>query len=265
MSLKLPKLANWLGVLLAIYVFVIGIGAAVLVVVIFPSQAADGTMTFGVRSLSSTRGLLLLAFTAGIAGSFLHTAQSLTSYLGNKDFKPSWTTWYLLRPWIGGTLGIAVYMVVRAGMVGGAGGVSSEGVNPYGVAALGLLGGWFSKTTTDKLQEVFETLFKTDQDRQRKNKLRAVPVPVVEEVKPSPVPAGANEITLVGKNFMEGAKVLVNDQELAAALENEELKVNLTALTARPTSGQKASIRVKNPEEVEPTKPISEPKEIEFG
>ena len=34
------------------------------------------------------------------------------------------------------------------------------------------LSGWFSKTTTDKLQEVFETLLKTDQDKKRKDKLR---------------------------------------------------------------------------------------------
>ena len=45
-------------------------------------------------------------------------------------------------------------------------------MNPYGIVAIGILGGWFSKATTDKLQEVFETLFKTDADKQRKDKLQ---------------------------------------------------------------------------------------------
>ena len=64
-------------------------------------------------------------------------------------------------------LGLAIYFVMRAGLIGSAG-----DVNPYGLVSMGLLGGWFSKTTTDKLQEVFETLFKTDQDAERTDKLK---------------------------------------------------------------------------------------------
>jgi hypothetical protein len=71
-----------------------------------------------------------------------------------------------LRPWIGAVLAFAVYFALRAGLVTGA-----EGLNPYGVVATGVLAGWFSETTTDKLQEVFGTLFKTDEDRIRKDKL----------------------------------------------------------------------------------------------
>ena len=183
-----------LGLLLVFYLLFIGIGAAVLLIINFPNLN-DGNLVFshldgdkpqfillvphldgyklqllffGTIINSSDSILLILAFLSGVAGSFLHTAQSLSSYIGNGTFKASWAVWYFLRPWIGGILGFAVYLVLRAGLVGGG---SVVNINPYGVVSLGILGGWFSKTTTDKLQEVFETLFKTDADKQRKDKL----------------------------------------------------------------------------------------------
>lgn len=167
----------WLAVVLVIYLLVIGIGAAALVAVNFPTESGGaidftddgqgGIVFIPLGTLrSSDQGLALLALLAGVAGSFIHAAQSLSSYIGNKAFRASWTAWYLLRPWIGGVLGVGLYFAIRAGVVSG-----PSTVNPYVVVAFGLLGGWFSKTTTDKLQEVFATLFKTDQDEQRLDKL----------------------------------------------------------------------------------------------
>ena len=172
------KAEFWFAMFLLLYLLVVGFGAAVGVIMNFPTEGQNGIvfphgsantpefLPFG-KLDSPEQGLILLAALAGIAGSFLHAAQSLSSYVGNASFKASWTMWYLLRPWIGGVLGIAIYVALRAGLVG-----SVSAVNPYGVVALGLLGGWFSKTTTDKLQEVFNTLFKTDEDTKRKNKLQ---------------------------------------------------------------------------------------------
>ncbi len=167
----------WLALALVIYLLVIGVGAAAVVTINFPTDSG-GQTTFaddgqgGIVFIplgtlrSPDQGLALLALLAGIAGSFIHAAQSLSSYIGNKAFKASWTAWYLLRPWIGGVLGVGLYFAIRAGVVSG-----PSTVNPYVVVAFGLLGGWFSKTTTDKLQEVFGTLLKTDQDEQRHDKL----------------------------------------------------------------------------------------------
>jgi hypothetical protein len=170
---------SWVALALVIYLLVLGIGAAIGVVVNFPSEK-DGVVHFvedaqgrpvfvpQLNIRSTDQGLVLIAFLAGVAGSFLHAAQSLTSYVGNDQFKSSWAAWYFLRPWIGGILGFAMYFVFRAGLVAGV-----AAVNPFGVVSIGVLGGWFSKTTTDKLQEVFETLFKTDADKERANKLDA--------------------------------------------------------------------------------------------
>jgi hypothetical protein len=171
---------------LILYLFVVGLTATSLVALNFPQEMNDtvvfpeegGRILFvpSIRVNSTEQALVLLAFFAGVAGSFLHTAQSLTSYIGNAQFKSSWAAWYVMRPWIGGILGFSLYFVFRAGLVAGA-----SAVNPFGVVAIGVLGGWFSKTTTDKLQEVFETLFKTDADRQRSHKLRPIESPMLSE------------------------------------------------------------------------------------
>ena len=151
----------FLATVLVAYLLGVGISAAAIVIVNFPVEA-DNVLTlpnggefvpFG-KAPSVEHAMLAPAFAAGVAGSFLHAAQSLATYLGNGVFKASWTAWYFLRPWIGGVLGFAIFFVIRAGLIGGSG---VQSVNPYGLIAVALLGGWFSKTTTDKLQEVFES------------------------------------------------------------------------------------------------------------
>lgn len=133
----------------------------------FPNKGSDGFAfsPFGF-SITIDQGLILLALLSGITGSFIHTAQSIASYLGNEKFKENWIVWYLLRPWIGCVLGLSVYIVIRAGLVS-----APSAVTPYGVVALGLLGGWFSKPAADKLEEVFEMFFKTNKDEKRSDKL----------------------------------------------------------------------------------------------
>ncbi|REJ85126.1 MAG: hypothetical protein DWQ36_14690 [Acidobacteria bacterium] len=115
----------------------------------------------------SESGMILIAVLAGAIGAFLHAAQSLISYAGNGDFKPSWTLWYVLRPAIGAVLGIFLYFVFRAGLLS----ASAGDVNPYGVVALALLGGLFSKQATDKLAEVFDQFFSNRGDLEREDKL----------------------------------------------------------------------------------------------
>ena len=172
------KAEFWLAVFLVAYLLVVGVGATVAVILNFHQRMEMASSFLRIKPkkpqlipfgaiASDDQGLVVLALLAGIAGSFLHAGQSLITFIGNGSFKASWTAWYFLRPWIGGVLGFSLYFALRAGLISGA-----QGVNPYGVIALGLLGGWFSKTTTDKLQEVFSTLFKTNEDENRKDKLQ---------------------------------------------------------------------------------------------
>lgn len=112
---------------------------------------------------------LLIAVLSGALGSYIHAATSFVDYLGNRRFVKSWTWWYLLRPFIGVALALLIYFAVRGGLIGASTGAG--GLSPYGVAAIAGMAGLFSKQATDKLREVFETLFKTDHPPERSDKL----------------------------------------------------------------------------------------------
>lgn len=242
--------SRWLTTALALYLFVIGLGATLLIALNFP-ELRDNAVHFpkeggqivfvpNITVRSTEQGLVLLAFLAGVAGSFLHAAQSLASYLGNDQFKSSWTSWYMLRPWIGGILGFALYFAFRAGLV-----ASSAGVNAFGVVAIGVLGGWFSKTTTDKLQEVFEILFKTDADRHRKDKLTPNGPPVIDSIDPKTITPAADALTIVGKRFPKNVLVEIDSQTLKATTVSEgRVTVNVRQLSPRPTGD--VPLRVKD-------------------
>jgi hypothetical protein len=246
-----------LATLLVFYLLVVAGGGVFYLIYNFPSKP-NGEWKFPHGPESSDRGMLLLAAVAGATGSFIHGAQSLSSYLGNREFKPSWAAWYFLRPWVGGVLALAIYFVIRAGLVAGTG-----LIDPHSVVALGLLGGWFSKTTTDKLQEVFETLFKTDEDKKRKDKLTPIAKPIIESIEPSRVPPGHDQLIIKGKNFQKEARVNVGDTKLIPTFESSErLSVSLSDLPQRPTPGSKVTVQVENPKG---PNPLSDGKEIEFA
>lgn len=103
---------------------------------------------------------LALVAVAGALGSYIHLATSFADYLGNRQFVSSWKWWYVLRPFIGSALAEAVYFAARGGLISGGAGAGE--LSPYGIAALAGLTGMFSKQATDKMREVFETLFKTE-------------------------------------------------------------------------------------------------------
>ncbi|HMD99870.1 MAG TPA: hypothetical protein VKM93_21395 [Terriglobia bacterium] len=107
---------------------------------------------------TEVRFLALVAL-VGALGSYIHLATSFADYLGNRQFMKSWTWWYVLRPFIGSALAVAVYFAARGGLVSGA---APADLSLYGVSAIAGLTGMFSKQATDKLREVFETLFKTE-------------------------------------------------------------------------------------------------------
>ena len=223
---------------LIVYLLLFGLGSAVTLIRLFPQTDEDQKLQF-LYGLSADQGLIIMAMLGGMTGSFLHAAQSLISFIGNKSFKSSWGPWYALRPWIGAILGLTIYFAFRAGFISG-----PNAANPYGVVAIGLLGGWFSKTTTDKLQEVFETMFTTAQDAKRKDKLE-LEQPIIDSVTPSPVPPTTNDLEIIGKHFHEGAKVVVDAQEIDAMfISSAKLKATVAQ---RPAAGTNASVHVKNP------------------
>jgi hypothetical protein len=112
---------------------------------------------------------LLITVLAGALGSYIHAATSFVDFIGNRKFVKSWTWWYLLRPFIGVALALLMYFATRGGLISSTTG--ADGLSPFGVAAIAGMAGLFSKQATDKLREVFEALFKTENPPDRSDKL----------------------------------------------------------------------------------------------
>ena len=156
--------------------------------------------------------LLVLVMTAGGLGSFIHTATSFGDYVGNKTMARSWFLWYILRPFIGMTLSLVFYLVVRGGFLSA--GTNAGSINPFGIAALAGLVGMFSKQATDKLNEVFNTLFRTapgEGDEKRKDNLTN-PIPSITDVEPKKIEAFTKNliVTVKGTGFVKGAAMRIN-------------------------------------------------------
>lgn len=189
-----PDTANTTKTLLGIYLMLSILLFAYLLIEFWPvvvlkndKQAWDGMVTLWIGSsfqVVDAIRLLIIVILSGAIGSYIHATTSFVTYVGNKSFVPSWTWWYLLRPFIGMALALVFYFVIRGGLLSA--GSETADVSHYGIAAVAGLVGIFSKQATDKLEEVFTNLFRTEQgkgDDQRRDKLGDI-LPVMEKMLP---------------------------------------------------------------------------------
>ena len=205
--------------LIAAIAGVVGLALVVTLVAVFPAAtAATATTDPGAQSvpllfgllrpkLSSDATLLLLVVLASAVGSFVHVATSFSNYAGRNRFEISWVSWYALRCLIGAALATVFYFVVRAGFFSGD--ASNSAVNAYGIAAVAGFVGLFSRQATDKLRELFDTLFKTDGSEDDVD-------PVLGAVTPNPVTAGGLPVTLTlaGAGFVRASEVRIDGRAL---------------------------------------------------
>jgi len=174
------------------------------------------SLTFDVHTSLDER-LIFLVIVAGAIGSYIHSATSFADYVGNRKFASSWIWWYALRPFVGVALALIFYFVVRAGFLTG----GANDVSPYGVASMAALAGMFSKQATDKLEEVFTTLFRPAPgkgDAKRGDKLTA---PTISGLLPKEGPvAGGTVVTITGTGFVDKPAVKFGGQSGAVTFEN---------------------------------------------
>jgi hypothetical protein len=102
---------------------------------------------------------ILIVLLTGALGSYVHATTSFVTFVGNRSLVTSWTWWYILRPFIGSSLALIFYFVIRGGLLST--GTEAANVSIFGIAAISGMVGMFSKQATDKLKELFDTLFKT--------------------------------------------------------------------------------------------------------
>ncbi len=275
--------------------FVVVVGTALLIVFglaliaslvnLWPSIELATTATSGTGASANTRttvrllfalvtvkvtpsmALLLLVVLTGMLGSLVHAATSFTDFVGNRRFYVSWTAWYLLRPVVGASLAVLLYFAVRGGFLSD--GAQSSSINPYGIAAIAGLAGLFSKQATDKLREVFETLFhvsSTAGDAQRKDDL-ANAVPVLASAEPAHLVAGLppaglpadTTLILHGEHFhgsattgringLAQATEVLSSQQIKLAVPKEFTAnrgaLTITVFTAPPGGGESAALIV---------------------
>lgn len=194
--------------------------------------------------------LILLVIAAGALGSYIHSATSYADYRGNRQFGPSWLLWYMLRPLVGVCLALIVYFAMRGGLlsmvINGETAKKPDNINPFGIAAISGLTGMFSKQASDKLAEVFTTLFKSQGDQLRRDSLATAPAPTMKKVDPEKGPeAGGTPITITGTGFVKEAKVFFADKQALRVVVASD-----TTITADTPEGKGVvDVAVINPDE----------------
>lgn len=168
--------------------------------------------------------LLLIVLLAGALGSHIHGLQSLADFVGNRTLTASWFWWYITRPFIGMAMALVFYAVLRGGFLAG---TPADGrlVNAFAVLAVAALVGMFSDTAALKLADVFDTLFKTAD--QRGGRLAA---PVIDTLDPASVKVGAaGVVTIVGDRLGKATTVRLDREDHAPSMVSEKkLQFTLT-------------------------------------
>ena len=150
-------------VAMAIYLVLLSVALICGLVLFWPSATSAGQAASSAAfrswtfSMSSEVRLLLIVVLAGALGGQVHALRSLSWFVGNRALVRSWLLFYFLRPFVGATLALVFYFVIRAGFFSL--GSTVEQTSVYGFTALATLVGMFSEQATEKLQKVATNLF----------------------------------------------------------------------------------------------------------
>lgn len=173
--------------------------------------------------------LIIIVLLCGALGSAVHAATSFATYVGNRSFVNSWAWWYFLRIPIGMGLAGILYFALRGGFFSPVSNGSvhpQDIVNPFGFAAIAALAGMFSKQATDKLKEIFDNLFRTDENSQRTDKLGKFAIETVEPTQL--VVSQANPVlTVTGKGLTAQLKVTIASSERDYDLNADKMTICL--------------------------------------
>jgi hypothetical protein len=173
--------------------------------------------------------------TFGALGACIHGALAFTAYVGTRRAEASWTSWYLLRPFMGMALAILFYSLFREGLV--AQRVTAEQINVFFMVGMAGLVGLFSKATVKKLQEVFDRTTLPDpeaafQRRGATPPAQPVSAPSIDPLA-APISTGTAPVSLKlkGKNFVKDSSIEINGEkqpaESVAFVSLEELTLTL--------------------------------------
>jgi hypothetical protein len=201
--------------------------------------------------VDKSTGLLLLALLMGAIGGYVHAATSFVSYIGNRQFKASWGWWYALRALIGAALALLAYVALRGGFLTGNSTTTTANIDAYGVATVSGLVGLFSKQATDKLEEVFNTAFRTGAgigDAQRKDSITPE-APTINALDPASFSiANPKPIAIKGAGFNKAAVVKLDGTQVPATRRSES-QIDVGAVPPALALPGAVRVTVMNPDE----------------
>ena len=197
--------------------------------------------------------MLLTVILAGAIGSLIHTLTSFGDYVGNRRLSTSWMWWFVLRTPIGIALAIVSYLILRGGLIVPTLQTPKDGnlqeatvlLNPYGIAAFAALAGMFSRQATDKLREVFETVFTAQKAVPRSEPLKGEPATIT--VEPAELSQGFPQVlTVSGSGFDKDIKATLEGKSREVQwISDKQLKI--TAVDDDVATVGKIELVLKNP------------------
>jgi hypothetical protein len=172
----IPTVDKFWIVGLMFYLVALGVISVWALIAFFPCEtAAEAASTcskvvgfmFWNFTVSSEVRMILLVLVAGALGSLIHGFRSLFWYVGNRGFVRSWILMYFLLPFIGSSLSLIFYFVIRGGLFSPS--ATVDATSPFGFIGLAGLVGMFSNRAALKLQEIAESIFSTNESTKGKD------------------------------------------------------------------------------------------------
>ncbi len=169
--------ANWFWIIvLTIYLVALGIVLFWALIAFFPCSIVNEAETSTCSNVvfmawtftvTSELRLILLVIITGALGSLVHGFRSLFWYVGNRAFASSWILMYFLLPFIGASLSLIFYFVLRGGLFSP--NATVDATSPFGFIGVAGLVGMFSNKAALKLQEIAESIFSTKESTKGKD------------------------------------------------------------------------------------------------
>jgi hypothetical protein len=189
--------------------------------------------------LSEEERLLFIVLLAGALGGLVHAFRSLYWYTGNRKMVWSWAVMYVILPFLGSTMALVFYLVIRGGFFSPTADV--QDTSSFGFAALAVLVGMFTNEAAQKLKEVAETVL--SKAERGKDHVTAKPVVTDISLKEGSTRGGDN-VTISGAGFVQETIVKFGTSPARTSVDLE--KMTITAV-APPHAAGKVDITVMNP------------------
>lgn len=191
-------------------------------------------------SVSREKNFFIIVAIAGALGAMGHVLRSFFRYVGERNLVWSWMLSYFLIPLVGAIIGTLVFILLRAGLITGGGVAQSD---PFGFAAVAALVGLFSSQASEKLKQIFETIFATPEAGGESVTAPTTIAPVIAAFKP---PEGRVEdpVELEGDSLEEVEVVLFGSVPSGAAFDRDAGVLKTTVPAG--ASSAKLSVRVGN-------------------